>query len=509
MRSQEFPAPVTRRQMVAATAAAAASLAVERSILGQESRRPSNDALAVQSLKEASDALRAKKVSSEELARACLDRIERHASRFNTFITVTAEEALARARAMDAEIARGAWRGPLHGIPIALKDNMDTAGVRTTAASAVFADRVPSEDAEVVRRLENAGTVFLGKLNLHEFAFGGGAISYYGPMRNPWAPDRVAGGSSGGSGIAVAAGFCYGALGTDTGGSIRDPAANCGIVGLKPTYGRVSNRNVIPLCWSLDHVGPMTRTVEDAALLLQPLAGYDPLDPSSVDAPVPDYAAALARSSRTLRVGVPRAMFFDNLDPEVEAAVDAAIEILRSEAADVREVRLPSMTSLPWDAFYLAEIGAYHTELFKRAAGSYQPATRQTLQAAAKVSAADYVLASRELLRLRREIGAAFTEVDVLVTPTAPSPPRTIEEEVRRAESEKLLPPELGCQWQFNVFGIPTISIPCGFTRSGMPIGLQIAGPRFGEEKVLTLAHAYQQVTDWHKRRPPLEGVAG
>jgi aspartyl-tRNA(Asn)/glutamyl-tRNA(Gln) amidotransferase subunit A len=327
-------------------------------------------------------------------------------------------------------------------------------------------------------------------------------------MKNPWAPDRVAGGSSGGSGIAVAAGFCYGALGPDTGGSIRDPAANCGIVGLKPTYGRVSNRNVIPLCWSLDHVGPMTRTVEDAALLLQPLAGYDPLDPSSVDAPVPDYAAALGRSARGLRVGVPRAMFFDKLDPEVEAAVEAAIGVLRSVAAEVREVRLPSISSLPWDAFYLAEIGAYHAELFQRAAGSYQPATRQTLQAASNVSAADYVLASRDLLRLRREIGAAFADVDVLVAPTSPSPPRTIEEEVRRAESEKPLPPELGCQWQFNVFGIPSISIPCGFTESGVPIGFQIAGPPFGEEKVLSMAHAYQQATDWHQRRPPIEAGA-
>jgi len=252
----------------------------------------------------------------------------------------------------------------------------------------------------------------------------------------------------------------------------------------------------------------MTRTVEDAALLLQPLAGYDPLDPSSVDAPVPDYAAALGRSVRGLRVGVPRAMFFDKLDPEVEIAVEAAIETLRSVGAEVREARLPSIASLPWDAFYLAEIGAYHAGLFQRAAGSYQPATRQTLQAAANVSAADYVLASRELLRLRREIGAAFTDVDVLVTPTSPAPPRTIEEEIRRAESEKPLPPELGCQWQFNVFGIPSISIPCGFTRSGLPIGFQIAGPPFGEDRVLTAAHAYQQATDWHKRRPPIESAA-
>jgi aspartyl-tRNA(Asn)/glutamyl-tRNA(Gln) amidotransferase subunit A len=488
-------AGVTRREAMTAVAGA---LAFPRFGLPQ-------DDLALLSLKEAGDALRAKRVSSEELTKACLLRIERYAARYNTFVTVTEERAIARARAMDEEIARGRSRGALHGIPIALKDNMDTAGIRTTAASAVFADRVPTEDAEVVRRLDAAGAVLLGKLNLHEFAFGGGSVSYYGPMRNPWAPDRVAGGSSGGSGIAVAAAFCYGALGTDTGGSIRDPAANCGIVGLKPTYGRVSNRNVIPLCWSLDHVGPMTRTVEDAALLLQPIAGYDALDPTSVDAPVPDYAAAIGRSAKGLRVGVPRGMFFDNLHPEVAAAVESAIDALRSIAGGVREVTLPSIAPLPWDAFYSAEIAAYHLQLFRQAPSSYQPATRKSLQGAASASVADYVLAARELSRLRREIGSSFTDVDLLVVPTTPAPPRTIEEEIERAESEKPLPPELGCQWQLNVFGIPAISIPCGFTESGIPIGFQIAGPRFGEENVLTLAHAYQQGTDWHRRRPVLE----
>ena len=250
--------------------------------------------LASLTLKQASELLRSGDASPVDLTQACLRRIDRDNSALDAFITVTGEQALAVARQMEAEQLRGIWRGPLHGIPIALKDNIDTAGIRTTAASELFKDRVPSEDAEVVRRLKGAGAILLGKTNLHEFAYGGSSsVSYFGPVHNPWALDRVPGGSSGGSAAATAAGLCYGSLGTDTAGSIRIPASYCGIVGFKPSYGRVSNRGVIPLSWTLDHVGPLCRTVEDAALMLRVIAGYDELDPAAVDAPVPDYIRAL------------------------------------------------------------------------------------------------------------------------------------------------------------------------------------------------------------------------
>src|SRR5579864_8012930 len=281
------------------------------------------------SLQEAAALVRRKAVSPVELTQACLARIERLNPALNAFITVTAEQALRDAHDAEAEIQKGKWRGPLHGVPIALKDLFDTAGVRTTAGSGVFKDRVPQQDAEVVRRLRAAGAVLLGKLNMHEFAYGGTSVpSYFGPVHNPWNLDRIAGGSSGGSAAAVAAGLCYGALGSDTGGSVRQPAAYCGIAGLKPTYGRVSTRGVIPLSWSLDHVGPMCRTVGDVALLLQGIAGYDPEDSNSVDAPVPDYAQALRAKISALRLGVPRRVFFEQIDPEIAAAVNQAIEAL-------------------------------------------------------------------------------------------------------------------------------------------------------------------------------------
>src|SRR6185369_9120124 len=258
------------------------------------------------SLSAAGALLRRKAVSPVELTRACLARIERLNPVVNTFITVTAEQALRQARDAEAEIHKGNWRGPLHGVPIALKDLIDTAGVRTTAGSELFKDRVPQEDAEVVRRLNAAGAVMLGKLNMHEFAYGATSVpTFYGAVHNPWKTDRIAGGSSGGSAAAVAAGLCFGALGSDTGGSIRQPSAYCGITGLKPTYGRVSTRGAIPLSWSLDHVGPMCRSVEDAALLLQVIAGYDPLEASSVDAPVPDYSKALKTKVAGMRLGIP------------------------------------------------------------------------------------------------------------------------------------------------------------------------------------------------------------
>jgi aspartyl-tRNA(Asn)/glutamyl-tRNA(Gln) amidotransferase subunit A len=295
--------------------------------------------LTLLTLAEASDLLNKRAVSPVELTQACLQRIERLNPVLNAYITVTAEAALRQARELETEAQRGPRRSPLHGIPIGLKDLIDTAGLRTTAGSAIFADRVPTEDAEVARRLKAAGAIILGKLNMHEFAYGDTSVaSHYGPVHNPWNRDHIAGGSSGGSAAAVAAGLCYGALGSDTGGSIRQPSAYCGIVGLKPTYGLVSTRGVVPLSWSLDHIGPMCRTVADAALLLQPIAGYDPLDTNSLQAAIPNYPKAMQQRVSTLRLGIPRAVFYESLDPEIAQAVNEALRVLGRLTASVREV---------------------------------------------------------------------------------------------------------------------------------------------------------------------------
>src|SRR5207248_7351827 len=277
-------------------------------------------------LREAADLLKLRKISPVELTQACLERIEKLDPLLNAFITVTADSALAEAKTAEEEIAQGRWRGALHGIPIALKDLIETAGVKTTAASALYANQIPRHDAEVVTRLKQAGAVFLGKLNLHEFAYGGsGVISHYGPVRNPWNPEHITGGSSSGSAAAVAAGLCYVAVGTDTSGSIRLPASFCGIVGLKPSYGLVSVRGVIPLSWCYDHVGPMSRTVADAAVLLQAMAGYDEKEIHSGEFPASDYVAALQESPSRLRVGVPREHFWNHLDDDVAHSLNDAL----------------------------------------------------------------------------------------------------------------------------------------------------------------------------------------
>jgi len=454
-------------------------------------------------LRQASEQIRAKKISPVELTRGCLDRIELLNPRLNAFITVMTEQALAQARALEAELQAGKWRGPLHGIPIGLKDLFDTAGVKTTCASAVFADRIPAEDAEVVVRLKRAGAVLIGKQNMHEFAYGGTSVpSYYGPVHNPWNPGRIAGGSSGGSAAAVASGLCFGALGSDTGGSIRLPAAYCGITGLKPTYGRVSTRGVVPLAWSNDHVGPLCRTAGDAALMLEAIAGYDPLEPTCVDYPVERYSAAMRARTGALKIGVVRRPFFEQLDPEIEAAANSAVEVIAKLTAGIGDAQLPAYARLPITG---AEAYAFHLPYFSKTPELYQPMTRQLIAAGASVTAAAYIEARRELDRLRRSVGSVFSSVDLLVTPTSPSQQMTIEEgAIPEVPPPGAVARSLRNTQPFDIFGLPTVSIPCGFTRDGMPIGLQITGPRFGESRVLTLAHAYQQVTDWHTRRPPV-----
>ncbi len=462
------------------------------------SQRPAD--LTQYSLVEVAALLRRKAVSPVELTEACLARIERLNPGLNAFITVTAEQALKQAREAEAEIQRGRWRGALHGVPLALKDLIDTAGIRTTAASAVFKDRIPSEDAEVVRRLKAAGAVLLGKLNMHEFAYGGSSVpSFFGPVHNPWNLEYIAGGSSGGSASAVAANLCYGALGSDTGGSIRQPSAYCGIAGLKATYGRVSTRGAVPLSWSLDHLGPMCRTVADATHILQTIAGYDPQEPTSVDAPVPDYAQALKAKTSGLRLGIPKAVFYDGVDPEIEAAMNQAIEVLRKLSASIRDVQLPAYKALP---VVNAEAAAYHAPYMAKTPDLYQPVTRGRLEVGAKITTGEYIQGRRELDRLRRAVREVFLGVDLLVTPTTPVPPVTIAANIDATGTTPIL--SLRNTSPFDVYGLPTISVPCGFTRSGLPIGLQISGGPFAESTVIALAHAYEQATEWHTKHPLL-----
>ena len=459
------------------------------------------DALAGISLAEASARIKGRSVTAVDLVNACLGRIDVYNPKVNAFITVMREAALAQARTLDEEQRAGKLRGPLHGIPIALKDNIDTAGVRTTAASAVFDDRVPAEDAPVARRLAAAGAIVVGKANLHEFAFGGtSATSYFGPVRNPWALDRNPGGSSGGSAAAVAADLCYAALGTDTGGSIRTPASYCSVVGLKPTYGLVPIRGIIPLVVSLDHCGPITRTVRDAAMMLNVMAGYDRLDITSLEHPAEDYVKALEQPVNGFRVGVARGPFFDMLDADIASVVSEALRILAGLTRGVTDTMLPSTR----DVNVGAETFAYHEDLFARQPGRYMIPTRRSLQNGANAKAADYVRGRWQLEQLRRSIDDAFQNVDVVVVPTRRRSPRTVDAAIAREETDVPRNPELENTQPFNAYGIPTISIPCGFTSTGLPVGLMIAGPRFAEGKVLALAHAFEQATDFHKRKPPI-----
>jgi len=476
----------------------------------QQRRQGSN--VSQLSLSEASQLVRSKKVSPVELTHECLSRIERLNPKLNAFITVTADSALAEARQAEAEIQHERWRGPLHGIPIGLKDLIDTAGVRTTAASGLFKDRVPAQDAEIVHRLKAAGAVLLGKLNLHEFAYGGSSvISHFGPVHNPWNLDYSPGGSSGGSAAAVAAQLCYGAIGSDTGGSVRQPAGYCGIVGLKPTYGRVSTSGVIPLSWSLDHLGPMTRTVTDAALMLQVIAGYDARDTASIVVPVPNYAATIAAATSSLRLGILRAYFYEALHPEIQAAMEAALSVLKTLTRTQRDMaplaasdNYASMMD-PYVTILRAEAYAYHKEYVSKSPELYQAQTLKRIQAGADVTTSAYIQARHQLEQIRRSVAQVFETVDLLITPTSCVPPFAIADlaDPNTLREKELL--TLRNTRPSNMLGLPTVSVPCGFTRAGLPIGMQITGPPGGEATVLRLAYAYEQATEWHKRKPTLD----
>jgi aspartyl-tRNA(Asn)/glutamyl-tRNA(Gln) amidotransferase subunit A len=451
-------------------------------------------------LSEASRAVQKKDVSPVELTRACLDRIERLNPMLNAFITVTGAAALEDARKAEAEITRGEWKGPLHGIPLAVKDLIETAGVKTTAASAVLKNYVPAADAEVIRRLKAAGAILLGKLNLQEFAYGGsGIIGHFGPARNPWNTAHVTGGSSSGSAAAVSAGLCYGALGTDTAGSIRLPASFCGITGLKPTYGLISTRGVIPLSWSLDHVGPMTRSAADAALMLQAIAAHDPQDIYSRKFPPVYYPSAIEEKTDGLRLGVARA-FWNDVDAEIKVAVDSAVSALAKITAGVQDVDLSTDADR---TLVRCEPYAYHQKYLPQQESDYDPETLKRIRSGADVTAAQYIRAYQELLQQRRQIVQLFERIDLILTPTTPVLPPSLAD--LQSEPDTLRAKELVMLRNtrpFNVYGLPSISLPCGFAKSGLPIGLQITGAPGTEGGVLLLAHAFQKQTDWHKKKP-------
>jgi aspartyl-tRNA(Asn)/glutamyl-tRNA(Gln) amidotransferase subunit A len=464
---------------------------------------PKSSELAFLSVAEASALVKLKQVSPLELTRACLDRIDTFNASLNAFITVTAESALTDARHAESEVQHGRWLGPLHGIPIALKDLIDTAGVRTTGASALFKDRIPAEDASVVQRLKSAGAILLGKLNMQELAYGGTSVpSFYGRVSNPWDLERITGGSSGGSAAAVAAGLCYAALGSDTGGSIREPAALCGIVGLKPTYGRVSNRGVIPLSWSLDHIGPMTRSVADSAILLQAIAGYDPDDISSENRPVGRYLDSNGVQRGSPRVGVPREFFYAELDSDVREAVEKALTVLVSAGAKTVDVPL----ELSKDRMvFRAEAYATQAESIAKTPELYLPETLAKFKTGAGIEAPSYIRARRDLARLRHSSLSVFSSVDLLVTPTTPvTAPKASDYPPTPEDALALDGKLLRNARPFNMFGFPTISVLCGFSRSGLPIGLQIAAAPWEEQRLFSIARVFEAATDWHTRRPPL-----
>ena len=451
-------------------------------------------------IRELGAGFRKREISPVEVTTALLDRIARLDPKLNVFVTLTGERALAEAKAAEAAVLRGDAH-PLTGIPMGYKDIYATRGIKTTAGSALWEHEVPDADSTCVARLQKAACVMLGKLITHEFAWGiQSPGDRFKPARNPWNLDHIPGGSSSGSGAALAAGLCVGALGTDTGGSIRGPASFSGISGLKPTYGRCSRAGVASLSWTLDHTGPMARTVEDCAHLLQTLAGHDPLDPASSRAPVADYLATLGDSVRGLRIGVIRDYFFDGADPEVVTAFEGAMGALRGLGADVRDVTIPSIWDSPSFMVIMAsEAFAYHERDLRERPELYGDLLRERLMSGGLYTGAEYVQAMRLRERLRHEMLDVLRTVDLLATPTSPKPAPTFATmwDTSLGFPRSNTPP-------FNLSGLPALALPCGFAAAGLPLSLQLAGRPFDEATVLRAGHAYQQATDWHRRRPPV-----
>jgi aspartyl-tRNA(Asn)/glutamyl-tRNA(Gln) amidotransferase subunit A len=459
----------------------------------------------------AAGAIHRRELSPVELTDAYLIRIDKVDPALGCYVEVTQERARADARRAADELAGGQDRGPLHGVPLALKDLVDTAGITTAAGAKVYAERVPAADATVARRLAEAGSVLLGKTNTHELAFGITTTNpHFGPTRNPWDPSRIPGGSSGGSGAAVAAGLAAGAIGTDTGGSIRIPASMCGCVGLKPTFGRVSAAGVVPLSRSADHVGPLTRTVEDAAIVLGAIAGYDPDDAVTVAVAVPDYRAGLSDGIAGLRIGVPRAACFSLVEPEVLAVVEAALEVLAGLGAELVDVELPdAMAAMgqPGEgslfALVIEESRLAHGVAWAERPADFGP-DLAGLYSTPAIDGAGFATALATQRRFTEDMRRVLTSVDLLVAPTTVMTPPPI-----GAETVTILGFELPViaagilnTVAFNFAGLPALSVPCGFTPDGLPVGLQLGGRPFDEATVLRAGHAYEQAAGWSPRPP-------
>jgi len=473
------------------------------------------DALAFATIEDLAALLAKRKISPVELTELYLRRIEQHNPGLNAFLTITADEALAAARHAEKELARhrrsGKRHSPLLGIPISLKDNIWTRGIRTTAGSKILRDFVPTADATAARKLFRAGAVLLGKTNMHEFAYGiTSSNPHYGDAHNPWSRDRITGGSSGGSAAAIAAGLCAASLGTDTGGSIRVPSALCGIVGLKPTFGRVSVFGTVPLAPSFDHVGPLARSVPDAAILLGLVAGRDPLDSTSSAHRVEDFRGALAKPLRKFRLGRPHEHYWEKLDSEVRRAAESALRDLEKSGATIREVSLPHLTDSLQAATDISLAEATHGHeaagFFPADAADYGKDVRQRLEAGKDVTALNYLAGLDVRKRLLAEFDAAFRNVDVLVAPTAPIPAPFIGADFVPIDGEQVgvRPALVGMCRPANFTGLPAISVPCGFTREGLPVGLQFIGRAFDEATLLRIAYAYERAHDWKERHPLL-----
>ena len=446
--------------------------------------------------------LAARSLSPVELCQALLRRCQRLEPTLNAFITLDAERILAEARVAERELSAGRSRGPLHGVPVAVKDLCWTRGERTTGGSKVLSGFVPDEDATVVARLREAGAIVFGKTNTPEFAYGPLNAYHYGPSRNPWDPTRFTGGSSMGAAAALAGGLAPGALGSDTGGSIRGPAHWSGVTGLMPTYGRVPLRGVVALATTLDHVGPMTRSALDAAILLQVLAGHDPLDPTSVDVPVPDYARETTRSVRRLRVGVLRGYLSDLLAPAIGTAVEAALDEFRRLGLSIEDVEIPE-----WEAaadaspvLIRSEAATEYRRVLMERPQDLIPEVRERLEAGMRTSAVEYIEARRAAERFAHALRRLLARADLLALPgraqTAP----------KMDQGGRLLEPLSPRNYTapLNHPGVPALTVPCGFDAGALPIGIQLVGSHWAEGTLLNVAHAYQQATDWHRRRPPL-----
>ncbi len=455
--------------------------------------------------------LQARKVSPVEVVRAHLDRIEAVNPKVNAFITVTGEQALDQARKAEQEIAAGRYRGPLHGVPYAPKDLIATKGIRTTNGSKVNANWIPDHESTVTARLNQAGAILIGKLNLLEFAMGSGQNGLVGPARNPWDLRYSPSGSSSGSGAALAAGMVPLAIGSDSGGSIRGPAKSCGIVGLKPTYGRVSVFGVTTLSWTLDHVGPMARTAADTALMLHVMAGADPRDRSAAAALVPDYNRTLTGNIKGLRLGIPNEYFFEHVHAETDAALRRAISLLKDMGVVLVDVLVhnAALCGAASTVILNSEAAAYHEKDLKENAELLEPLVRERLEVATFNSAVDYIKALRLRTVLMEEMRRVFETCDILMLPAGNAAPK-LDEEIIDTDAPRD-PPSAPRPDSFNianVTGIPAIVLPCGFTAGppSLPLGIQFCARPFDEATLFRISHAYQTATDWHKRRPPLNG---